>query len=55
MDERACPGCEALQRRVAELEAQVERLKRLLDEPRRAGRRPGRKAGPHHGRHAHRP
>ena len=71
MDERACPGCEALQRRVAELEAQVERLTRLLDEQRRAGkrqaapfrkgpprpdpRRPGRKAGPRHGRHAHRP
>jgi hypothetical protein len=33
------PSCQALQRRVAELEAQVERLTRLLDHQRRAGKR----------------
>ena len=30
MDEPACPGCRALQRRVAELESQVERLAQHL-------------------------
>jgi transposase len=71
MDELVCPGCLALQRRVAELEAQVERLTRLLDEALRAGKRqaapfrkgppkakpqrPGRKAGDAHGTHGHRP
>ena len=39
MDESACPGCRALQRRVAELEAQVERLTRLLQQQQRAGKR----------------
>jgi transposase len=71
MDELVCPGCLALQRRVAELEAQVERLTRLLEEALRAGKRqaapfrkgppkakpqrPGRKAGDVHGTHGHRP
>jgi transposase len=71
MDERVCPGCQALQRRVAELEAQVERLTHLLEQQQRAGRRqaapfakgppqpepkkPGRKPGKDYGRKAHRP
>jgi transposase len=71
MEASACPGCQALQRRIAELEAQVERLIRLLDEQRRAGKRqaapfskgepkkepkkPGRKPGADYGSKAHRP
>src|SRR5262245_25200666 len=71
MDGPACPGCQALQRRVAELEAQVERLTRLLEQQRRAGQRqaapftkgppadqpkkPGRKPGAAYGTKAHRP
>src|SRR5437588_12980030 len=71
MDEAACPGCRALQRRVAELEAQVERLTRLLEQQQRAGKRqaapfakrppaahpkkPGRKPGADYGTKAHRP
>jgi transposase len=71
MDEAACPGCRALQRRVAELEAQVERLTRLLEQQQRAGKRqaapfakgppadqpkkPGRKPGAAYGTKAHRP
>ena len=71
MDEPACPGCQALQRRVAELEAQVEHLTRLLEQQQRAGKRqaapfakglpkpnpkkPGRKAGKDYGSKAHRP
>jgi hypothetical protein len=39
MDERADSGCEALQRRVAEVEAQLRRLTQLLEEQRRAGKR----------------
>jgi transposase len=70
MDEPACPGCQALQRRVAELEAHVERLTRLLDQQQRAAKRqaapfakrppaahpkkPGRKPGPDYGPKAHR-
>jgi transposase len=70
MDEPACPGCQALQRRVAELEAHVERLTRLLEQPQRAGRRqaapfakgppadqpkkPGRKPGAAYGAKGHR-
>ncbi len=71
MDDAACPGCRALQRRVAELEAQVDRLTRLLEQQQRAGRRqaapfakgpptaqpkkPGRKPGAAYGTKAHRP
>jgi transposase len=70
MSEPECPGCQALQRRVAELERRVEELARLFDEARRAGKRqaapfrkgppqpapkrPGRKAGDAHGPHGHR-
>ena len=71
MSELDCPGCQALQRRVGELEQRVEELTRLLEEARRAGKRqaapfrrgepkrhpkrPGRKSGDAHGRHGHRP
>jgi transposase len=71
MDEPACPGCRALLQRVADLEARVAELTRLLDAALRAGKRqaapfrqgppqpdpkpPGRKAGEAHGGHAHRP
>jgi transposase len=71
MEANSCPGCQALLQRVADLEAQVERLTRLLEEQRRAGKRqaapfrkgppkadpkrPGRKAGEQHGTHGHRP
>jgi transposase len=70
MDEVSCPGCQALQRRVAELEAHVERLTRLLEAQQRAGKRqaapfakgppkptpkkPGRKPGEDYGTKAHR-
>jgi transposase len=70
MDERACPGCQALQRRVAELEAQLDRVTQRLEEQRRAGKRqaapfakgpakpdpkkPGRKPGADYGTKAHR-
>jgi transposase len=70
MDEPACPGCRALLKRVADLEARVAELTRLLDAALRAGKRqaapfrkgpakpdpkpPGRKAGDAHGEHAHR-
>jgi transposase len=71
MDDLACAGCQALQRRVAELEAQVERLAGLLEQHQRAGKRqaapfakgpprpepktPGRKPGADYGTKAHRP
>jgi transposase len=71
MDEPACPGCRALLKRVAELEARVAELTRLLEEALRARKRqaapfrkgppkpdpqtPGRKAGDAHGQHGHRP
>lgn len=70
MDQPACLGCQALTRRVAELEAHVEHLTRLLDQQRRAGKRqaapfakgpprgqpkkPGRKPGADYGTKAHR-
>ncbi len=71
MEEPTCPGCQALGKRVAELEAQVAELTRRLEDALRAGKRqaapfrkgppkpdpktPGRKAGAAHGRHGHRP
>jgi transposase len=71
MEEPACPGCRALLKRVAELEAQVAELTRRLEDALRAGKRqaapfrkgppkpdpktPGRKAGEAHGTHGHRP
>lgn len=70
MDDIVCPGCQALQRRVAELEAHVARLTRLLEQQQRAGKRqaapfakgppksapqkPGRKPGKDYGTKAHR-
>jgi transposase len=70
MNGPACPGCQALRRRVAELEAQVERLTRLFEKQQRAGKRqaapfakgqpthqpktPGRKPGTDYGTKAHR-
>lgn len=47
--EPKCPNCERLELRVAELEAEVERLKKLLEEALRAGKRqaaPFRKQAP---------
>src|SRR5947209_9804983 len=71
MDEPACPGCRALVKRVAELEAELADLSRRLEEALRSGKRqaapfrkgppqpdpkaPGRKAGDAHGPHGHRP
>jgi transposase len=71
MDQSACSDCLALKRRVAELEAQVERLTRLLEQQQRVGKRqaapfakrppkanpkkPGRKPGKDYGTKAHRP
>jgi transposase len=71
MEEPTCPGCRALGKRVAELEAQVAELIRRLEDALRAGKRqaapfrkgppkpdpktPGRKAGEAHGTHGHRP
>lgn len=70
MAETPCLNCVRLEREVAELRAQVERLTRLLDDQRRAGKRqaapfakgppkpepkkPGRKAGKNYGTKAHR-
>jgi transposase len=70
MDEPECPGCLALSKRVAELEALVRELARKLEEATRAGKRqaapfrkgpakpdpktPGRKSGEQHGQHGHR-
>jgi len=71
MDELDCPGCQARQRRVTELEAHVARLTGLLEQQQRAGKRqaapfakgppkpapqkPGRKPGKDYGTKAHRP
>jgi transposase len=71
MGELDCPGCQALRRRVADLESQVERLTRLLERQQRAGKRqaapfakgpprpnpkkPGRQPGQDYGTKAHRP
>jgi transposase len=70
MAESPCPNCIRLEREVAELRAAVQRLRRLLEEQRRAGKRqaapfskglpkrqpkkPGRKAGEDYGAKAHR-
>src|SRR5438552_11581493 len=70
MAEAPCLRCLQLEREVADLRAQVERLTRLLDEERRAGKRqaapfakgppkpepkkPGRKPGKDYGPKAHR-
>jgi transposase len=71
MAEPTCPNCLVLQRRVAELEAHVERLTRLLEQQQRAGKRqaapfakgppqpepnkPGRQPGADYGTKAQRP
>jgi transposase len=71
MDEPTCPGCQALLRRVAELERRLTELTAQLEQTQRAGKRqaapfrkgepnpnpkrPGRKSGEAHGRHGHRP
>jgi len=71
MDVPACQGCQTLQRRLAEVEAQVERLTGLLEKQRRAGKRQaapfskgepkdnpkknGRKPGSAYGAKGHRP
>jgi transposase len=39
MAEPTCLNCRTLQRRVAELQADVERLTRLLEQQQRAGKR----------------
>jgi transposase len=66
----SCAGCQALQRRLRDLQAENDRLRRLLDEATRAGKRqaapfakgqpaaqpkkPGRKPGKDYGTKAHR-
>jgi transposase len=66
----SCAGCQALQRRLDDLQAENERLRRQLDEATRAGKRhagpfskgapkanrkrPGRKPGKDYGTKAHR-
>src|SRR5262249_53297923 len=71
MDQSACSDCLALKRRVAQLEAQAERLTRLLEHQQHVGKRqaapfakgppkpnpkkPGRKPGKGYGTKAHRP
>jgi len=71
MAKTTCPNCIILERRVAELEAEVRRLTDLVNQLLRAGKRqaapfakrppkpqaqtPGRKAGDEHGTHGHRP
>lgn len=66
-----CPGCNQRDRRIADLEKALAELKARCESLERAGKRqaapfsqgppkenprtPGRKAGPEHGRHGHRP
>jgi hypothetical protein len=70
MEPVLCSGCQALQRRLTALQAEVERLRRQLEEATRAckrqagpfamgppepnPKRPGRKPGPDYGTKAHR-
>jgi transposase len=70
MESVRCANCQSLQRRVHDLQAEIERLRRQLDEATRAGKRqaapfakgqpklnphkPGRKAGKDYGTKAHR-
>ena len=70
MDRKDCSRCLELERRIAALEEQVAKLTAALEEARRAGKRqaapfrkkqrvakpkkPGRKTGDEHGKHAHR-
>jgi len=70
MEPVPCAGCQALQRRLHDLQAENDRLRQQLDAATRAGKRqaspfakgtpkaqpkkPGRKAGAEHGTHAHR-
>jgi transposase len=70
MDSLRCANCQSLQRRVHKLQAEIERLRRQLDEATRAGKRqaapfakgqpklnprkPGRKPGKDYGTKAHR-
>jgi hypothetical protein len=39
MEPVSCAGCQALQRRLRDLQAENQRLRRLLDEATRAGKR----------------
>ena len=71
MEERLCPGCLALRRRIDQLEAEKQQLQQLLEAERRAGKRqaapfskglpkkkpqkPGRKPGADYGAKGHRP
>jgi transposase len=70
MESVRCANCQSLQRRVHDLQAEIERLRRQLDEVTRAGKRqaapfakglpklnprkPGRKPGKDYGTKAHR-
>jgi transposase len=71
MESIRCANCQSLERRVHDLQAEIERLRRQLDEATRAGKRqaapfakgqpklepkkPGRKPGQDYGTKAHRP
>jgi transposase len=65
MESVRCASCQSLRRRVHDLQAEIERLRRQLDEATRAGKRqaapfakgqpkPGRKPGKDYGTKAHR-
>jgi transposase len=70
MEPVVCPGCQALQRRLTNLQAEIDTLRQQLEEARRAGKRqaspfakgppkpdpkkPGRKPGQDYGTKAHR-
>jgi transposase len=71
MDGQPCPGCSERDRVIDDLRKRVAELEKRLDASERAGKRqaapfskgtpqdkpkrPGRKAGEHHGKHGHRP